>query len=183
MALQPSLRPLLVAGQLDAPHTLDVFGMGIEMLSTSANPFFHSRLRLPFQVCYPKSLVPPNPRVPLYSAKIIKTIDTVLKPLLSHGGKYASKVKLIIRLQVQPWHGSSTFTHEAALAVHPFIHSAQKKKKTHRSVPILGRSSVPRRVLAVHAARKVLSPHPPASADRAHPQKQKKALRQPDRLL
>jgi hypothetical protein len=27
MALQPSLRPLLIAGKPDAPHTLDVFRM------------------------------------------------------------------------------------------------------------------------------------------------------------
>jgi hypothetical protein len=25
MALQPSLRPLIVAGRVDAPHTLDIF--------------------------------------------------------------------------------------------------------------------------------------------------------------
>jgi hypothetical protein len=25
MALQPSLRPLIIAGEVDAPHTLDVF--------------------------------------------------------------------------------------------------------------------------------------------------------------
>jgi hypothetical protein len=25
MALQPSLRPLLIAGRADAPHTLDIF--------------------------------------------------------------------------------------------------------------------------------------------------------------
>lgn len=51
------------------------------------------------------------------SAKIAVTIDTVLKPLLGSGGKYDGKVKAIIRLQVQPWHASSIFTHEAALAV------------------------------------------------------------------
>lgn len=45
------------------------------------------------------------------------TIDSVLKPLLAPGGKYAGKVKAIIRLQVQPWHASSTLTHESALAV------------------------------------------------------------------
>jgi hypothetical protein len=44
-------------------------------------------------------------------------IDSVLKPLLDTGGKYDGKVKAIVRLQVQPWHGSSTFTHEAGLAV------------------------------------------------------------------
>jgi len=52
-----------------------------------------------------------------FSAKISRTIDTVLKPLFDKGGKYYGKVKLIVRQQVQPWHASSTFTHEAALAV------------------------------------------------------------------
>ena len=44
-------------------------------------------------------------------------IETILKPLLGPGGKYENKVKIIIRLQVQPWHASSTLTHEAGLAV------------------------------------------------------------------
>jgi hypothetical protein len=44
-------------------------------------------------------------------------IDSVLKPLIDAGGKYEGKVKVIIRLQVQPWHLSSTLTHESALAV------------------------------------------------------------------
>ncbi|KAN0096996.1 hypothetical protein V8E55_001442 [Tylopilus felleus] len=52
-----------------------------------------------------------------YSAKLSRTIDSVLKPLFDQGGKYYGKVKLIVRLQVQPWHGASTFIHEAALAV------------------------------------------------------------------
>ncbi|CAE6438236.1 unnamed protein product [Rhizoctonia solani] len=52
-----------------------------------------------------------------FSAKIfVNAVDRVLKPLLTEG-KYAGRVKLVIRLQPQPWHGSSTFTHEAALAV------------------------------------------------------------------
>lgn len=55
---------------------------------------------------------------PAHSAKLaINGVDAVLKPLLSPGGKYAGKVKVVIRLQVQPWHGASTFTHEAGLAV------------------------------------------------------------------
>ncbi|KAF8908308.1 hypothetical protein CPB85DRAFT_1309643 [Mucidula mucida] len=83
MALQPSLRPFIVAGRYDAPHTLEIF--------------------LDY-VCP-------------FSAKMALAIDSVLKPLFSPGGKYEGKVKAIIRLQVQPWHGSSTFTHEAALAV------------------------------------------------------------------
>jgi len=52
-----------------------------------------------------------------FSAKMALTIESVLKPLFGTGGQYDGKVKVIIRLQVQPWHGSSTFTHEAALAV------------------------------------------------------------------
>lgn len=57
----------------------------------------------------------------LSSAKMALAIDSVLKPLFSPGGKYEGKVKAIIRLQVQPWHGSSTFTHEAALAVRSYL--------------------------------------------------------------
>ncbi|KAF8645475.1 hypothetical protein AX16_007761 [Volvariella volvacea WC 439] len=83
MALQPSLRPLIVAGDHNAPHTLDIF--------------------LDY-VCP-------------FSAKMARAIDTVLKPRLGPGGKYDGKVKAIIRLQVQPWHASSTLTHEAGLAV------------------------------------------------------------------
>ncbi|TFK71996.1 hypothetical protein BDN72DRAFT_793003 [Pluteus cervinus] len=84
MALQPSLRPLIVAGDHNAPHTLDIF--------------------LDY-VCP-------------YSAKIAKNaIENILRPWFGPGGKYAGKVKAIIRLQVQPWHASSTLTHEAALAV------------------------------------------------------------------
>ncbi|KAI5123396.1 hypothetical protein M0805_006104 [Coniferiporia weirii] len=83
MALQPSLKPLLIAGRPDAPHTLDFF------------------------VDY----------VCPFSAKLAFTIDNVLKPLLDTGGQYDGKVKAIIRLQVQPWHSSSTLTHESALAV------------------------------------------------------------------
>ncbi|KAF9462067.1 hypothetical protein BDZ94DRAFT_1220615 [Collybia nuda] len=83
MALQPSLRPLIVAGRVDAPHTLDLF--------------------LDY-VCP-------------FSAKMALAIENILRPLLGPDGKYDGKVKIIVRLQVQPWHSSSTLTHEAALAV------------------------------------------------------------------
>jgi len=43
-------------------------------------------------------------------------IDSILKPLFEAGGKYHGKVKAIIRLQVQPWHTTSTLVHEAAIA-------------------------------------------------------------------
>ncbi|KIJ13303.1 hypothetical protein PAXINDRAFT_170586 [Paxillus involutus ATCC 200175] len=52
-----------------------------------------------------------------FSTKLSRTIDIVLKPWLDKGGKYHGRVKLIMRLQVQPWHASSTFTHEAGIAV------------------------------------------------------------------
>ncbi|KAJ6515262.1 hypothetical protein C8R45DRAFT_955860 [Mycena sanguinolenta] len=52
-----------------------------------------------------------------FSAKLALAIDNVLVPLLGPGGKYHGKVKAIFRPQVQPWHASSTFVHEAGLAV------------------------------------------------------------------
>ncbi|KAJ3568767.1 hypothetical protein NP233_g5499 [Leucocoprinus birnbaumii] len=83
MALQPSLRPLIVAGNPDAPHTLDVF--------------------LDFTCPF--------------SGKFSRAVDNHIAPLISPGGKYEGKAKVIFRLQVQPWHSVSTLTHEAALAV------------------------------------------------------------------
>ncbi|KAI0698575.1 hypothetical protein BC835DRAFT_642614 [Cytidiella melzeri] len=52
-----------------------------------------------------------------FSAKIALSIDKILKPLFDANGKYAGQVKVIFRNQVQPWHGASTFVHEAGLAV------------------------------------------------------------------
>ncbi|EIN10972.1 hypothetical protein PUNSTDRAFT_65327 [Punctularia strigosozonata HHB-11173 SS5] len=83
MALQPSLRPLIIIGKQEAPHTLE----------------FYLDYVCPF------------------SAKISRVIDGVLKPLFEIGGKYDGKVKVIFRPQVQPWHATSTFVHEAGLAV------------------------------------------------------------------
>jgi len=52
-----------------------------------------------------------------FSAKIANKVETIIKSLLGPGSKYEGKVKVIFRLQVQPWHASSTLTHEAGLAV------------------------------------------------------------------
>ncbi|KAH9943187.1 uncharacterized protein BXZ73DRAFT_40210 [Epithele typhae] len=52
-----------------------------------------------------------------FSAKMSIAIENVLRPLLGENGKYAGKVKVIFRNQVQPWHSSSTLVHEAGLAV------------------------------------------------------------------
>lgn len=51
------------------------------------------------------------------SAKFSRAIDNHIAPLISPGGKYDGKIKVVFRLQVQPWHASSTLTHEAGLAV------------------------------------------------------------------
>jgi hypothetical protein len=99
MALQPSLRSLIIAGRPDAPHTLDVFCAYHNLTSNSPTDLMIVDYVCPF------------------SAKMAKAIDTVLKPLLGVGGEYDGKVKIIFRPQVQPWHASSTIVHEAGLAV------------------------------------------------------------------
>jgi protein-disulfide isomerase len=39
-----------------------------------------------------------------FSAKIFKNaLDPIIKPLITKGGKYEGKVRLIVRLQPQPW--------------------------------------------------------------------------------
>lgn len=50
-----------------------------------------------------------------YSAKMFKTVHTSVLPLIRE--KYADKVQLLFRQQIQPWHPSSTLVHEAAVAV------------------------------------------------------------------
>ena len=76
-----------------------------------------SRLCLPFQVTvvsYPPIL---DIIASAISRKLSVTIDKILKPWVDVGGRYEGKIKIIFRNQVQPWHGASTFTHEAGLAV------------------------------------------------------------------
>ena len=51
------------------------------------------------------------------SRKMTNNFNASVKPLIENGGKYDGKVKVIIRQQVQPWHGSSIYVHEIALAV------------------------------------------------------------------
>lgn len=50
-----------------------------------------------------------------FSAKIFNTFYTSVKPLIAE--KYSSKVQVIFRQQIQPWHPSSTLVHEAGAAV------------------------------------------------------------------
>uniref|UniRef100_A0A093UZS3 Disulfide bond formation protein D n=1 Tax=Talaromyces marneffei PM1 TaxID=1077442 RepID=A0A093UZS3_TALMA len=50
-----------------------------------------------------------------FSAKLFNTFYTSVKPLITE--KYGSKVQVIFRQQIQPWHPSSTLVHEAGAAV------------------------------------------------------------------
>ncbi len=52
-----------------------------------------------------------------FSAKIFKTLHSTVVPIIRFNSKWASKLTIIFRQQVQPWHPSSTLTHEAGLAV------------------------------------------------------------------
>lgn len=50
-----------------------------------------------------------------FSKKLFSTVYTSVKPLVEQ--KYKSKVQIVFRQQVQPWHPSSTLVHEAGVAV------------------------------------------------------------------
>ena len=50
-----------------------------------------------------------------FSAKMFKTVYDSVFPLVETN--YADKVQFIFRQQIQPWHPSSTLTHEAGAAV------------------------------------------------------------------
>jgi hypothetical protein len=50
-----------------------------------------------------------------YSLKMFNTVYTSVFPLIRQ--KYSSKVQILFRQQIQPWHPSSTLVHEAGVAV------------------------------------------------------------------
>ncbi|KAL5343284.1 hypothetical protein BJX70DRAFT_353623 [Aspergillus crustosus] len=50
-----------------------------------------------------------------YSAKLFKTFYTAVRPIIID--KYQSKLRVIFRQHIQPWHPSSTLTHEAGAAI------------------------------------------------------------------
>ncbi|KAI7918829.1 hypothetical protein M0657_007431 [Pyricularia oryzae] len=52
-----------------------------------------------------------------FSAKMFKTVANDLAPKLNSDPALASKIQIIFRQQIQPWHPSSTLVHEAAVAV------------------------------------------------------------------
>jgi hypothetical protein len=76
-----------------------------------------SRLCLPLQVTVVSYFHSRSEHHSAISRKLSVTIDQIVKPWIDSGGRYEGKIKIIFRNQVQPWHGASTFTHEAGLAV------------------------------------------------------------------
>ena len=104
------------------PPTLSTYSVScLAPLHAETDNVF-SGLRLSVQVMHhPTRSFPPLNQS---SAKMSLAIDGVLKPLFDAGGIYDGKVKAVIRLQVQPWHSSSTLTHESALAVSTLVYLA-----------------------------------------------------------
>jgi hypothetical protein len=60
-------------------------------------------------ICHPSSL--PTQ----FSKKMFATIHDSVLPVVK--SKYSSKLQILFRQQIQPWHPSSTLTHEAGVAV------------------------------------------------------------------
>ncbi|KAH6681125.1 thioredoxin-like protein [Plectosphaerella plurivora] len=52
-----------------------------------------------------------------FSAKLFRTVYEDVAPAIRENPAWASSIQIVFRQQVQPWHPSSTLTHEAALAV------------------------------------------------------------------
>ncbi len=65
---------------------------------------------------------PPSPSLPTDHplttlSEIFKTLTSTTIPYIRSNPALASSLQIIVRHQIQPWHPSSTLTHEAALAV------------------------------------------------------------------
>ncbi|KAI0126399.1 hypothetical protein BJ170DRAFT_702305 [Xylariales sp. AK1849] len=52
-----------------------------------------------------------------FSAKLFNTLYSTVIPLVRESQEWSAGLVIIFRQQVQPWHPSSTLTHEAAVAV------------------------------------------------------------------
>ncbi|EEH46666.2 uncharacterized protein PADG_02764 [Paracoccidioides brasiliensis Pb18] len=59
----------------------------------------------------------PATSLPQYSAIFFNTFYPTITPLLSKNAHYRDNLQVIFRQQIQPWHPSSTLTHEAGVAV------------------------------------------------------------------
>jgi protein-disulfide isomerase len=80
-----------------------------------------------------------------FSAKQFNTLYHVVAPLIRENPKWASKLQVVFRQQVQPWHPSSTLVHEAAVAVlqlapekfYPFSDALFKDQKSYFDVNVV----------------------------------------------
>jgi hypothetical protein len=61
------------------------------------------------------------------TTELFKTLTSTVIPHIRATPHLASNLQLIIRQQIQPWHPSSTLTHEAALAVQRLTSSSPEK--------------------------------------------------------
>ncbi|KAK9775495.1 putative Thioredoxin-like fold domain-containing protein [Seiridium cardinale] len=52
-----------------------------------------------------------------FSAKLFNTLYNTVIPAIRESGEWSQGLEIVFRQQVQPWHPSSTLTHEAAVAV------------------------------------------------------------------
>ncbi|KAF8632314.1 hypothetical protein AX15_001937 [Amanita polypyramis BW_CC] len=99
-----------------------------------------------------------------YSAKLFRTIDSVVKPLVEEGGKYHGKVKVIFRPQVQPWHATSTYTHEAGIAAiaaspenfYKFALLLFKRQEEFFDIPVLNLTAIQIRAKLAEIAAEVM---------------------------
>ncbi|KAG8905327.1 hypothetical protein FRB99_000208 [Tulasnella sp. 403] len=98
-----------------------------------------------------------------FSKKSYANLYNHLRPLVTEG-ELASKVKIIIRLHPQPWHGSSMFTHEAVLAVArvapelllDYLDALYKDSEKFYDIPASNYSAVEIRQKLVEVGRPVL---------------------------
>lgn len=82
-----------------------IFTSSPAAISSSGIPATTHTLELYLDYCCP------------FSAKLFRTLNAVVDPLVRANPAWASTFSVIFRQQVQPWHPSSTLMHEAGLAV------------------------------------------------------------------
>ncbi|KAL2158011.1 hypothetical protein VTH06DRAFT_4821 [Thermothelomyces fergusii] len=61
-----------------------------------------------------------------FSAKLFKTLVESVIPYVRERPELASRLEIVVRPQIQPWHPSSTLAHEAALAVQRLVAREEK---------------------------------------------------------
>ena len=83
-----------------------------------------------------------------FSAKQFNTLYNTVVPMIRENQDWSAGLEVIFRQQVQPWHPSSTLTHEAALAVLKLAPAnfwvsvafrvGSKSTQDYRLIPVIG---------------------------------------------